>query len=116
LRSFHRKGQGKLAPEVLDDAEGVLPRPGESHVILRVNRQRNGLPASLDSLLILRCQGPSLAAGNAETVIKSGLRPNLALAHHVAVALAVIGSNSSTQPVRFVIAGQLGAANLALRE
>src|SRR5262249_37761563 len=61
-------------------------------------------------------QAPHLTGGNIEPVVKLGAGPQLALAEHVAVALPVVRSGAGTEEVRFVVAGDLGAADLRLRE
>ena len=114
LRALDGKPQGKLSAEVFHHAEGVLPGPGEADHILRINLLRERFPAVLDAFLVLGCEGPHLAAGKAPSIFKCGLCINLPLAEHVTIALAVVGSHACTQKITFVVAGQLGAADLAL--
>ena len=114
LWPFDRNRESELAAEVLHDAEAVLARPSEADGILRIDRQRNPFLAVVDALLIFGGQRPHLAAGEAPAAVELGLRPNLALAQNIAVALAVVGGDASAQPVRFVVAGQLCRRRICL--
>src|SRR4029077_6729115 len=113
LGCFDRETQSKLAAEIFHDAEAVLASPGEANHVLRVNLHRQIFLAVLDTLLVCGGYGSHLAASEAPAVVEGRLCVNLALAKHVAVALAVVRSDACSPEITLVVAGQLGWTNFA---
>jgi hypothetical protein len=67
-----------------------------------------------DALLVFSSQRPQLAAGEGPVAVGLGLRPDDALAQHVAVGLVVVGGDAGAQPVSLVVAAQGAPVGLAL--
>ena len=116
LRSFYGKAKSKLAAEVFDHPEAVLPRPVEAHLILRINGLRKYFLAICNSLSGFRRQRPLLTAGNDPATLKCCLSVKNPLAKYVAIALPVVGSYTGAEEISFPVSGQFGGADFAFRQ
>src|SRR5579885_3218859 len=77
--------------ETFHEAHGILPGPGETDGILRVNGKRDGFASIINAVLVLGCEAPHLTAGDGKSIAEGSLAKELTLPQNVAVALAAAG-------------------------
>src|SRR4029077_13988832 len=116
LRRFDGNRSRNLIAKGLGNAEAILPFPVEAHNVLRIDHEGNPFLPKRDTLDVFGRKTPSLAAAEGQAVFQANLSPDLPLAKHIAVPLPVVGSNACAEPISFIVAGQFGAADLALGE